>query len=287
MPVQTVSSFNLPTDKVILTHPTGASCEIKTFGATVTSWKVHGQERLFLSRLSDLEGNKPIRGGIPLVFPQFGKGPLMPGQHGFARHSTWEYMGVSKDDDSEIMVSFELRDSDATRASGWPYHFKLTYLVTLTATTLGTHLAVTNTDKVPIRFTALLHTYLTTPDISQVRIGQLGRLNYTDKVQNNLICFEERDQVTIQGETDRIYHSTPDTVPVEVAPGQVVNVKTINFRDTVVWNPWVEKAQAMADLDDQEYQQMICVESGSVHESVTLPSSQTWEAGQVLSVDSE
>jgi glucose-6-phosphate 1-epimerase len=35
----------------------------------VTSWKTGGQEQLFVSEKAHLDGSKPIRGGIPLVFP--------------------------------------------------------------------------------------------------------------------------------------------------------------------------------------------------------------------------
>lgn len=49
--------------------PSGESVTIHLYGATVTSWKAHGQEQLFLSEKAILDGSKPIRGGIPLVFP--------------------------------------------------------------------------------------------------------------------------------------------------------------------------------------------------------------------------
>ena len=35
-------------------------------------------------------------------------------------------------------------------------------------------------------------------------------------------------------------------------------------RDTVVWNPWVAKAKAMADFGDEEWPGMICVETCNV-----------------------
>lgn len=49
--------------------PTGQSVTVQLYGATVTSWKSNGQEQLFLSEKAHLDGSKPIRGGIPLVFP--------------------------------------------------------------------------------------------------------------------------------------------------------------------------------------------------------------------------
>lgn len=52
------------------TLPTGESVIVHLYGATVTSWKLaNGEEQLFLSEKAHLDGSKPIRGGIPVVFP--------------------------------------------------------------------------------------------------------------------------------------------------------------------------------------------------------------------------
>lgn len=45
-----------------------AEAIIHRHGATIISWKVDGRELLFCSKLALLDGSKPIRGGIPLVF---------------------------------------------------------------------------------------------------------------------------------------------------------------------------------------------------------------------------
>lgn len=42
--------------------------KIHLHGATVISWCRDGKEMLFLSSKALLDGSKPIRGGIPLVF---------------------------------------------------------------------------------------------------------------------------------------------------------------------------------------------------------------------------
>ena len=40
---------------------------------------------------------------------------------------------------------------------------------------------------------------------------------------------------------------------------------------TVVWNPWVDKARAMPDFGDDEWPEMVCVETGNVNvHAVTL-----------------
>ena len=67
--------------------PDGARAEITPYGAHVTSWVTpDGRERLFLSRATSFSPGSAIRGGVPVVFPQFARrGPLRP--HGFARIS--------------------------------------------------------------------------------------------------------------------------------------------------------------------------------------------------------
>lgn len=60
---------------VTLQHPSGATASVNLWGATVVSWKLpSGKEVFYLSPLSDTTNVLPIRGGIPLIFPQFGNG---------------------------------------------------------------------------------------------------------------------------------------------------------------------------------------------------------------------
>ena len=71
-----------------MSHVSGAAVEVYLHGATITSYKLpEGREILFLSSQAVFDGAKAIRGGIPIVFPQFGGGVLP--QHGFARNSLW------------------------------------------------------------------------------------------------------------------------------------------------------------------------------------------------------
>lgn len=55
--------------------------------------------------------------------------------------------------------------------------------------------------------------------------------------------------------------------------------------DTVVWNPWIEKAKGMADFAPEDaYQRMICVESGSVSAFQALEPGDSWEGRQTIRV---
>ena len=58
-----------------LSHPSGASVTVDPFGATVVSWILpSGKQMFYLSKLADAEGKRAIRGGIPVIFPQFNNG---------------------------------------------------------------------------------------------------------------------------------------------------------------------------------------------------------------------
>lgn len=226
-----------------------------------------------------MDGSKPIRGGIPLVFPQFGTGPIMAGQHGFARTLPWD-VSVAADQASALC---ELTDSPATLAA-WPYKFRLQYRVAIEADgALKTELRVINTDSRAFQFTSLLHTYLRVPDIAGARVKGLEGLRYADKLNNGQVAQETRATIGIDSEVDRNYISFPHTAAL-CFPGHTVILTTSEaFPDLVVWNPWVDKAKAMADFGDEEYRLMVCLEAGKVIEAAELAPGDHWEASQTLS----
>lgn len=55
--------------RVFASLPTGDTVEILLYGATILSWKSNGKENLFVSDAATLDGSKPVRGGVPVVFP--------------------------------------------------------------------------------------------------------------------------------------------------------------------------------------------------------------------------
>jgi glucose-6-phosphate 1-epimerase len=150
--------------------PSGDSVEVLLYGATVTSWKdASGAERLFVSSASKMDGSKPVRGGIPLVFPVFGPPPKdhatgkLP-QHGFARNSRWEFLGKAGDGESEsgsVKLDFALSSGSLDQAwkDKWGYDFGLVYSVCLAPGSLATSLVVSNEGEEPFECQVLMHTY--------------------------------------------------------------------------------------------------------------------------------
>ncbi|KAF9406138.1 hypothetical protein BGZ94_003229 [Podila epigama] len=288
MPIQQQS------DKITLVHPSGASAEVYFFGSTLTSWKVAGQERIFLSKKAVLNGSRAIRGGIPLVFPVFGKGKAphvtaaLP-QHGFARVSRWKLVNSSEDSTTvtaqlgldHSMISEEFRQL-------WPFDFSLVFTVKLTADNIETGLRVHNIGDRAFDFNTLLHTYFLIPDATTVKVIGLSGVDYTDKVLQT--TGRQNGEVVIRGEVDSVYANVKGS-NLEIhyggensGAGKGVGIRKNNLGDIVVWNPWVEKAAGMADFGDQEYEKMICVEAGQVAEFVALAAGDVWEGSQILSL---
>lgn len=84
-----------------------SSAVVALHGATLLSWVISSKHLLFLSSKALTDASRPIRGGVPLVFPQFGPGGPLP-QHGFARVSRWSWGGILKESANELQVSFTL-----------------------------------------------------------------------------------------------------------------------------------------------------------------------------------
>ncbi|KAK4979523.1 hypothetical protein LTR66_010466 [Elasticomyces elasticus] len=286
--------------KVTARLPTGDSVEVLLYGATVISWKSNsGQENLWLSQKAVLDGSKAVRGGIPIVFPVFGPPPQnhatssLP-QHGFARSTRWEYLGkstsesgaLSRGGDDSVKLDFGLSQSQLSPESrkAWPYDFSLVYSVTLGKDGLQTMLNVRNEGKESFEFQMLLHTYFAVKNISNVSTSGLAGTSYIDKVLDATEHSSSSPTLSITGETDRVYKSLKqDTTSILQDDKPRLDVVRDNLTDTVVWNPWKEKAKAMGDFaPDEGYMNMVCVEVGSVDGWQKLEGGETFEGGQLV-----
>jgi D-hexose-6-phosphate mutarotase len=252
----------------------GGDAHVYLHGAHVTHYQPRGKEpALFLSRASHFTGDKPIRGGVPIIFPWFGAkegGPAAP-MHGFARVMQWDVIEAAILSDRSLRLALELISSDATRAA-WPYDFQLRYSVVVGASDLTLSLEVTNTSATELRFEEALHTYLAVRDVRSVHVTGLAGKRYIDKVDH----FQEKTQpaeIVINGETDRVYLDATEPIDVDdPALHRRISVGKEGSRSTVLWNPWIAKAKAMSDFGDDEWTQMLCVETANASiNAITLP----------------
>ncbi|HLL47678.1 MAG TPA: D-hexose-6-phosphate mutarotase [Longimicrobiaceae bacterium] len=279
------ASSDLP--RVDLAHASGARAAVYLQGAHVASWTdAAGTELLFVSARSKFEPGAAIRGGIPVIFPQFAdQGPLP--KHGFARTAAWEHVESGTDPGGSAWALLRLADTDAMRAL-WPHAFRAELRVTLDAGSLAVALRVANTGDGVMAFTCALHTYFRVDDVRRAAVEGLRGVRYLDKLEAGAALTEEREAVDFAGEADRVYVAAPDRLRVRGgASGRAVVVEKQGFRDAVVWNPWEEGARGLPDMADDEYLRMLCVEPANAAEPVHLAPGEEWTGTQRLRVEAD
>src|SRR5262249_1970143 len=113
--------------------------------------------------------------------------------------------------------------------------------------------------------------------IAEVSVSGLKGADYLDKVASFAQKKETNDPIRIASEVDRIYLNT--TAAVEIMDRKLrrkISVEKHGSLSTVVWNPWIANAEEMPDFGSDEYQRMICIESGNVASNrLRLPPGET------------
>jgi glucose-6-phosphate 1-epimerase len=273
--------------KICLSAVDSAQAEIYLYGAHITSWvPAGGEERLFLSQRSEFRPGAAIRGGVPVIFPQFGGLGTLP-KHGFARTLPWDLTSLGGDPETST-AEFHLEDSETTRLL-WPHLFQAKMKVSVGGTRLKLDFSVTNSGSSSFSFTAALHTYLRVENIFNTIIDGLHGLHFHDTVnQTTPADWVKMEQTTphvnFPGEVDRVYYNVPGPLKV-IEPGRITTISTVGFTDAVIWNPGPLRATRLADLEPDGYTRMVCVEAAIVGASVTLDPGKAWYGTQLLSVD--
>jgi glucose-6-phosphate 1-epimerase len=248
-----------------------ASGEIYLHGAQVTAWRpVGGDDVLFLSRESRWEDGRAIRGGIPVCFPWFrakADNPQAP-PHGFARTRSWRLEAVKKRED-DVVVTMATASDEASRR-WWPHDVRLVLHIEMGAQ-LRLALTATNTGANSLQFEEALHTYYRVGDVAEVRIAGLDGVAFLDNVDSNRKKMQQGD-IAIIGPTDNAYINTQGTlILTDPVLGRCIRIEKLNSSTTVVWNLWETGAKTLADLGDDEWRQMACVEASNILSSaVTL-----------------
>ena len=257
----------------------GAQATVTLYGSHLVAWQTSdGQERLFCSRDSALDGSRAIRGGVPVIFPQFGaRGTGM--RHGFARVATWQLESTG-DADGAAWAQFILHHTDLPDAiaATWPWAFTLRLRVAVQGQSLELNLSVHNTGEQAFPFSAALHSYFAIDQLSEARIGGLQRVRYSDETPQDALQAEELLQFA--DKLDRIYYQLPGALQLQ-SGGHTLRLEQQGFTDAVVWNPGAQDAAALPDLADDEYQRFICIEPALIQPD-TLAAGAEWTGRQRL-----
>ena len=263
-----------------LRGPNGEQATILLQGAHLLSWIPAGaDEQLYLSANSAWAAGSPVRGGVPVIFPQFAKlGPLV--QHGFARTLPWQLDQTSSTATTAVLI---LRDDDGTRLL-WPQSFELQLRTHITGRQLHLELSCLNTGTTSCEFTGALHTYLALSDIDQAKVLGLEGLPYIDAVDQ-----QEKKQsealLATKDQLNRVYRQCqPDLLLLEQqgAALRQIAIRQRGFSDVVVWNPGETMCATLPDMAPQGYRNMLCIEAAQLSQPVRLEPGQRWIGSQSL-----
>jgi len=264
----------------------GGVVEITPYGAHVLSWKTADQrDRLYLSPKAEFRSGYAIRGGVPIIFPQFSGLGRLP-KHGFARTQTWNLVKAGIDN-----AIFQLSHADLINSSGqneaswaaWPYNFQAEYTVKVGDDQLTLSLSVKNTGHESFSFTSALHTYLEVNDSEKTSVRGLNGLIYRDSAAGGKESREWSREITFKGEIDRIYLDAPASVLI-IEDGQSITVNSEGFHDVVVWNPGAQKCATLTDMEPGGYRKFICIEAAVIANPVHLLPGNTWCGAQILKI---
>ncbi|MCH7345639.1 D-hexose-6-phosphate mutarotase [Pelomonas sp. CA6] len=290
MPTSIAITRHQGQDALQLQAPDGARATLLLHGAHLVSWIPAGaDEQLYLSPRSAFATGQAVRGGVPVCFPQFAeRGPLQ--KHGFARAKPWQLVTAEVGTDDALAV-LRLNDDAATRMV-WPHAFEAELSVRVAGRTLEIELACSNQGDAPLSFTAALHTYLRLGSVMRASLQGLGGLAYWDSVDKRAATQHE-DLLRLDGELDRIYQGVEERLlrGAEQGHGQDltlrdgdrrVAIRQQGFQDAVVWNPGEAKCAQLADMPEDGWRQMLCVEAAQVLNPVTLAPGEDWAGMQRL-----
>jgi len=258
---------DLPIALITTPHATAA---ITPYGAHLLTCRFasDSQELLFLSENAIFNVGTPIRGGVPICWPWFGPDPQQLGRpdHGLARTRMWSVASSALTPDNECVITFVLTDTPESFAL-WPHRFCLTLILTVgKAVTLN--LTTENRGNNPIELTQALHTYFAVGDIERTSVTGLEGVPYADKTDGGREKNQE-SSICIEAETDRIYpFKGGDIVIHDEILERNIRIASEGSQSVVVWNPWIRVCEQKADLAEEDYKKMLCIETANAGDDV-------------------
>lgn len=239
-------------------------------GAHLASWVPRGQAPvLWMSPLGRYEPGIPLRGGVPLSFPWFAVHPSEPlaPRHGFARTALWTLVELRESAQATTAV-LRLGDSEATRASVWPHSFAAEYEITVGAS-LRLSLTIENTGDHDFSFEQALHSYYALGDAATASVRGLEARPYLDYLDGSTGL--QGPELTPDRAVDRLYQDADHAAIDDRAIGRRVSISSQGSSSIIVWNPGEQGSLDTADLSDDAWTGMVCVETGNVRErAITL-----------------
>ena len=208
---------------------------------------IKGKNIFYTSPLSEF--GKTIRGGVPVLFPQFANNGKLR-KHGFVRDIAWELMYEFQDDKSAIIeYDFNIEADDYPE---WPFNAKLSLFCEMISNLITIKLIVINTDNKPFEFTGGLHPYFAIDSKDNVTIEGLENVTFKDSFPE--VPFNLKGNKLIE----RLYETN---APIKFFNGEKwTTITSSGFDNWMIWNPGEEGAKLIGNLPNDDWSKFICIE---------------------------
>ena len=264
-----------------LTSGDGASAVVSLLGGQVLSWVPPGEkEQLFVSERAVFDGSRPIRGGVPVCFPQFAGLGGLP-KHGLVRTRPWDVSDQSQHGGCTL-VSLACGD-DATSRTQWPHAFRAEVTVAIEGERLDIELSVTNPGETSFAFTGALHTYLRVAEVEEISLEGLYGLDYRDALKADAVVRETAPSLHVDRDVDRVYHDCARPLLLRDSE-RTLGINAEGFPDVVVWNPWEGCEARFPDLAPKDFRRLLCVEAAVAQQPQTVAPGEEWWGRQTVVV---
>ncbi|MCA8953073.1 MAG: D-hexose-6-phosphate mutarotase [Planctomycetes bacterium] len=256
--------------EAFLIRTEAAEALVAPLGAQLLSWHVRGRDVLWTASRAEY-GDKPVRGGVPVVFPWFGTprtGQDLP-PHGFARNRPWRPVAAAATGTgagADPGIALELGDDETTRTL-WPWSFHLRLAITLAGGALRLEFEIENRDTRAMPCEAAFHTYFAVGDVHTASVHGLENVPFTEHAAAPEPTWDPAAPLRFRAETDRVFRKVPSTLELR-APTLTrrILLSTEDLASAIVWNPWPAKTARLSQMAPDDWQRFVCVESGNVHE---------------------
>lgn len=260
----------------------GATAVISVFGGQLLSFIPEGQPDLLWLSPWRADLPTPIRGGVPVCWPWFGR----QGQaadvpaHGRVRTARWELQQVLRNGEGEVELQL---------APSLPADLGLRLQMQLrVGRQLHQQLTTDNIGTSPATFTQALHSYFRVGDASRVEVEGVDGLLYLDKLQDDEQMRRQQGPWSLRdlrdpGRSDRIYTGTQGRYVLrDPVLQRRIEIRSEGSQTLVAWNPGAEAAAKMADVGDG-WHDYVCLEVANAGpEQITLAPGARHQLAQML-----
>ncbi len=248
--------------------------EVAPLGAQLLAAMVRGHPLFFRASSSDraLDAGRPVRGGVPVIFPQFADtGPFT--RHGFARVTPFAVEALATVR-GEPAIQAQLDDDRVGESYRWPHRARLSLDAQIDDRALILTLTIANADRSAFTFTGGLHPYFAVDDLDDARLHGLDGCMIRDRrghLPDRIWPADQPLQFGHVGPIDVIATGSP--VLMLETGSTTVRLTSSGCSNWVVWNPGAQ--HDLEDLSGTEWRRFVCVEPAHASAPQTVGSGET------------